>query len=380
MIRTRYLAGLIPVFFFFCGCSDDFDLAARHAKGGAHKMALASYEAYLAKHPTGTKAAAAHYEIGVLLSRDNKKGAALLSFKKALEAGHPADKVRSALHNLLGDIASPNLEATRAVLNQVRGVNEDFTEYAEVQLLRIKNLEITALSLVSAARENLNRMQFDQARENLGKARTLVPGISLPGIGELQKEISAGEPAYAHEQNLKGVSYVFNRTRTFARGPGFKVAEYDNYKKLEREDADRRKELHDAIQNKALGNNDLERKQNEATPGRRYQDLLNRKFALKFTATLPEYELNRRGYEISGRYEAKPCYFLELKLPVIEIEETRAATLLSAKTPVQVEIVFNVFSQNISRNLGKEVLAIGCEIISARASLDGTTVYFSKKQ
>ncbi|MBU2573270.1 MAG: hypothetical protein KKH28_04250 [Elusimicrobia bacterium] len=379
MTKTRYLAGLIPVLFFICGCSEDFDRAARQAEGGANKMAMASYKAYLAKNPTGGKAAAAHYEIGVLLSKDNQKGEALLSFKKAIEAGHPAEKVRSALQELVGNIASPNLEAIRAVLNQVRGVNRDFTEYADEQLLRITNLKITALSLVSAAKENLTQMQFDQARENLAKARTLVPGISLPGIGDIQKEISDKEPTYAYEQNLKGVSYVFDRTRTFARGPGFNSAEYDNYLKLEREEADKRKELDDTIRNKALGNNNLERKQNEATPGRRYQDLLNRKFTLKFTATLPGYDPNRRGYDISSRYKAGPCQFLELELPVIEIDETRAETLLTAKTPVQVEIVFKVFPQNISKNLGKKVLVTGCKVIGAKAALDGKTVYFSKK-
>ncbi|MCX5786597.1 MAG: hypothetical protein NTX59_13025 [Elusimicrobia bacterium] len=380
MIKTRYLAGLIPVLFFICGCSDDFDVAARQAKEGANKIAIHSYKAYLAKNPTDQqKAAAAHYEIGVLFAKDNKKEEALLSFKEAIKAGYPAAEVRSALKGLAGDIASPNMEATRYVLNQVRGVNKDFMEYADAQLLKIKDLETTALSLVSAARENLNKMQYDLARENLAKARTLVPGISLPGVGDIQNELSLKEPAYAYEQDLKDVSYVFDGTRTFGTGPNFNSAAYKKYKKLEQEDADKRKEIDDAIQNKALGATESEREQNETTPGRRYQDLLNMRFALRFKAALPVYDLNRHGYDLSGQYEAGLCHFFELKLPVIEIAENRAEKLLNAKTPVQVEIVFNVFPQNVNRNIGNEALVTSCKVINAQASLDGKTVYFSKK-
>lgn len=370
----------MAVLFFIGGCSDNFDRAAKEAENGANKMAIASYKAYLEKHPAGkSKTAAAYYEMGVLLCRENEKDEALLSFKKAAEAGYPAEKVKNALNELAGNLMSSNHAATRAVLNEVRGVNRDFKEYADAQILRLDDIEIKATGLMVAARKAMDQMQFDQARENLAKARTLVPGISLPGVEALQKEIAAREPPYVYGQAMKDAAHVFDATRKIGIGAKYSRAAYAEYKKLEKADADKLKELNDAVKYKAVGSNDVERKQNEAIPGSRYIDLLNTKFALKFTAALPTYDPARHGYNISGQYKAGHCDYIELKFPLLGMDEGRAKDLSEAKTPILVEIVFNLVPRNISEVFGREELVAGCKVIAGRASLDGKTVYSLKE-
>lgn len=373
---TRFHAGLAAVLFLFCGCTDNYDRAVTQAKNGANKMAIASYNAYLQKHPSGnSKTASAYYELGVLHCRENEKDEALLSFKNAIGAGYPAEKVKYALRELAGDIISTNHADTRAVLSEVRGVNADFSEYADAQIARLDALETTALSLVSDARKDLDRMQFDMARENLAKARTLVPGVALPGVADIQAEIAAKEPAYIYGQALKDAAHVFDAAREAGVGGKFNAAAYREYEKLQKADAAKLKELNDAVRYKALGSSDQERKENETVPGRRYKDFLNMKFALKFIAALPDYDAGRRGFNISGQYKAGHCDYIDLKFPVMEMDADRAKMLLDAKTPIRAEIVFNVIPRNISEVLGREELVAGCKVVAARASLDNKTVY-----
>ncbi|OGS55866.1 MAG: hypothetical protein A3J79_12815 [Elusimicrobia bacterium RIFOXYB2_FULL_62_6] len=375
--KTLYL--VLPVLFILGGCTDELEIAATQAKGGAYKIAVESYKDYLKKHPGYGKAAELHFEIGLLQAKDNRKEEALLSFKTAVEAGYPPEKARTALRELIGDIATPNLKTTREVLLQVRDVNEDFKEFANVQLLRLDDLESAARRMVSLAREQADQAKFDEARETVGKAKVMVPGIVLAGAAELLKEIPLKEAAYAYEQDLKSSFYFFDKTRKLAAGPGFTSAKYDRFKKLESEDNEKRREIDNAIQYKALGKTEKERRENELTPGLRYKDFLNRKYAMKFTVNLPEYDTKRRGYDISAQYETWPCRGLELAFPVLETDENRGAALAQAKTPVIVEFAFYVVPKNFSKSFAKETFVPGCQVLSGRASLDGKTVYPLKK-
>lgn len=377
--KALFLAGLLPAFFLMCACSDELDIAAEQARGGAYKLAIKSYQDYLDKNPGKNNAAKLNYEIGVLLVKDNRKEEALLSFQKAAENGYAADKIRTALREQVGEINSVNVPATRTLLTGLRGVNDDFKEYADIQLFRFQNLETEALRLAAVAQENIAQAKFDDARENLEKAKTLVPGITLPGVAELQKDIPNIEAAFYFEQYMKSAFHVFDKTRKPPTGARFTVAGYDKFKELEKLDAEKRKEIDDAVANKALGKTEAERAENAATPGLRYQDFLNRKYALRFAVTLPEYKPEKRGFDISATYEAWPCAGLELAFPVIETGEVRAETLAKAKTPVLVEVVFNIVPKNVSRTPGREKFVPACSVMSGRVSLDDKTVYILKK-
>lgn len=377
--KTLHLAGLLPAFFLMCACSDELDIAAEQARGGAYKLAIKSYQDYLAKNPGKKTAAKLNYEIGVLLVKDNRKEEALLSFKTAAENGYAADKIRAALRELVGEINTANVPAAREMLTRLRDINDDFKEYADIQLFRFQNLETEARRLVSVARENIARGNFDEAGENLSKAKTLVPGIILPGAAEMQKDMPDIEAAFYFEQHMKSAFHVFDKTRKPPTGARFTVAGYDKFKELERLDTEKRREIDDAVANKALGKSAQERAGNEAAPGFRYQDFLSRRYGLRFTVALPAYNPEKRGIDISATYEAWPCHGLELTFPVIETGEALAGTLAKAKTPVLVEVVFNIVPKNISKILGREKTAAGCSVISGRASIGDKTVHLLRK-
>ena len=314
---------------FLTGCSD-YDKAVKLEKKGCLIDAISSYKIYLAGNSKDMlKVANAQYSLGVLSAKNGKQEDAVAFFASAIASGYDEKLVNHALKKYVGDIKSNDFSRTRKFLNQIQDVNNVFKEYALGQLQKLEDIE---------------------------------KNIAASNKRKLAKK---------YEKDRKDLEYVFTDSIN-SKEMSSKIKSY--------------------VLKQAQGNNEFEQKKDKVNLQKRYDDVLEKKFIYKFTSALPKYDFNAKQYNLSGKWggffpicsESHP----DIEFPPIKINEASAETLSNSKTLCNIEIIFRVtgtkfkeFKQSLGAvglNVKRNGFYPNCEVINAKATLDGETVYLIK--
>jgi hypothetical protein len=320
---------IILLILFLSGCSD-YDKAVKFEKKGCLNDASSSYKIYLAGNPKDmVKVANAQYFLGVLSAKNGKPEDAVTFFASAIVSGYDEKLVNHAFKKHIGDIKSNDFLKTRKFLNEIQDINDVFKEYSLGQLQKLKDIEKN----IAVSNKRKLAKKYDSDRKNLEYVFT--------------------DSINSKEMSSKIRSYVLKQ---------------------------------------AQGDNEFEQRKDKVNLQKRYDDVLEKKFIYEFTSALPKYDFNAKQYNLSGKWggffpicsESNP----DIGFPPIKINEVSAEALSNSKTLYNIEIIFRVTGtkfKEVKQSLGAVGLNVkrnasypNCEVINAKAALDGETVYLIK--
>ena len=381
---------IVLVILFLSGCSE-YDRAAKLEKDGNLTEASKSYKTYLSGNPKDmVKVSNAQYALGVFFAKDGKQEDALLFLASATVSGYDAKLINSVVKDYVGDIKSEDFSKTREILNQIQSVDDVFKKYSIRQLQKLKDDENKAIKLLAKAKTEANKINLDKAKAILLNVNRLAAGSDLINTQEVEDIIGKNTVVYnerktvrKYNEDRKNISYIF-------QGSSSDYKEYEG-------------KITSILLKEIRGNNEFERRRDEAKIQKRYDDVLKKKFIYKFNARLPEYDFEIKAYDLTGKWGKSPLYCPSyLKFPPIKINNSVAEKLSNTRTSAKIEVIFKVRGvQSLSsadyKNYKFQMLAYSqpegkylfdkspeakqvalSEIINAKVTLAGKTVYLIK--